>query len=638
MGRRRNSGTYVTGSGGSLSALASRLGRHTALYAAGSGIGFVLALLNLAVLTRYLSLAEFGQLALLMVFAALLTILYNLGTLQGCFVWVFGASGEEGGGDDEDEAGAGQKRRALGSGVVLTFLVAAAGTVAIFMVSPFLASIVTGDATMVAELRWAAASGGLGALWRLFTNIPRFERRPISFVVLSTLRPILVLALSLTLVVAGYGLVGAVAGTALGTAAAVGVISLATRGSFSLAWNSADLSSIFRRGGHFVPVILSFWIVQTLDIYLLSLFTSDAEAGLYRVASRLASVVSYFVSAFLMAWMPLSRTAIHEAAVKKHGSAAANGVIITYFLFAGSWLVLVLAVSADLLVKIAAASFAPAASLVPVLACGFLAYGCFVLIYRGAQFQRKRLIYVSLAVVSALVFLAASLLLIPAFGAYGAAFSSIVAFGVASIGILFFSQRGNHPIPLPWFRIGGAGALGGVLAIAALRLGPLVGPFEAALEVLAVLAFPIVVVGTGLLPRDQLTALRAVVRQALPSRYVLREATTRLEHLDAADRRALRMLVRERRPTTEVARLSSTSEPALLRHFVAVLRTVGDVGPLSDADPQIGAYLLSGQPVAERDRMAKRLFTEGVEPLEVDALETTLSLVRRAPRRVWEKG
>lgn len=627
----------MTTPGGALGDLASRLGQHTAVYAFGSGLGFALALVNLAVLTRYLPVAEFGQLALLMVFAALLTVLYNLGSLQGGFMWVFGATGEEGGGGDEREAGAGEKRRALGTAVVLTTFVAIAGTIAIVAVPRTFATLVTGESAMASEVRWAAVSGGFGALWRVLTNIPRFERHPIAFVVLSTLRPVLVLTVSLPLVIAGYGLDGAVAGTALGTAGAVVVNAAATRRSFVLALDRCDLASILRRGAPFVPVILSFWIVQNLDIYILSLFTSDGEAGVYRVASRLASIVSYFVSAFLMAWMPLSRTALHAAAVKERGTAGANAAVITYFALAGAWLVLGLVVGGDVLVKIAAETYAPAASVLPVLACSFLANGAFVLLYRGARFRRKRTVYVTLAILSAVVFLAASLLLVPALGSYGAALAGVVAFTFASAGILFFSQRGRHPLPLPWLRITGTCLLAGGLAVAAVHLSPLAGSFGTAIEGLAFITFPALLVLTGLVPRGHLASIRWIIRRIVSSRYPLRHTAAGLERLGDVDRAVLALLVHKRRPTTDVARMSATSEPALLHRFVATLRTIGNVGRPSDADCDIGAYLLSVLPVAERDRMAKRLFNEGVEPLEVDALETTLRLLHRAPRRAWER-
>ena len=94
--------------------------RH-AIYVIGAVIGFVLALVSIAVVTRFLAPAQFGQLALLLIFAAFLTIFYNVGTLQGTFLWVFGSAGEE---DVEDDSGessqAGTKRKALGTGLIIT--------------------------------------------------------------------------------------------------------------------------------------------------------------------------------------------------------------------------------------------------------------------------------------------------------------------------------------------------------------------------------------------------------------------------------------------------------------------------------------------------------------------------------------
>ena len=61
----------------------------------GAVITFVLALISIIVTTRFLTPAEFGELALLLTFAAFLTVIYNVGILQGTFTYVFGSAGEE---------------------------------------------------------------------------------------------------------------------------------------------------------------------------------------------------------------------------------------------------------------------------------------------------------------------------------------------------------------------------------------------------------------------------------------------------------------------------------------------------------------------------------------------------------------
>jgi hypothetical protein len=87
----------------SLTRLGVRFGRHTATYASGSAVSLVLGFASFAILTRFLAPDEFGVLAVLLLFSALLTVLYPLGLLQGAFAWVFGSSGEE---ETDDSRGA----------------------------------------------------------------------------------------------------------------------------------------------------------------------------------------------------------------------------------------------------------------------------------------------------------------------------------------------------------------------------------------------------------------------------------------------------------------------------------------------------------------------------------------------------
>ena len=87
-------------------ALGLRLSQDTSTYLIGALISFGLALISIIVVTRFLSPSEFGELALLIVFAAFLTVFYNVGILQGTFSWVFGSAGEEEVEEDEPSGSA----------------------------------------------------------------------------------------------------------------------------------------------------------------------------------------------------------------------------------------------------------------------------------------------------------------------------------------------------------------------------------------------------------------------------------------------------------------------------------------------------------------------------------------------------
>src|SRR4051794_6117404 len=94
----------------------------------GAVAGFVFGILSIAVLTRLLSLAEFGRLALLLFFAAMLTLFYNAPSLQGTLMRVFGAGDDESGEIEDDEALASDKRKALTTGLTVTVATVLVGT------------------------------------------------------------------------------------------------------------------------------------------------------------------------------------------------------------------------------------------------------------------------------------------------------------------------------------------------------------------------------------------------------------------------------------------------------------------------------------------------------------------------------
>jgi O-antigen/teichoic acid export membrane protein len=170
--------------------------------------------------------------------------------------------------------------------------------------------------------------------------------------------------------------------------------------------------------------------------------------------------MSYFVSAFLMAWGPLSHTSTFRAIRDEHGHGDVSRTLTTYFVISALAVFLFLAAAADVLVRIAAPSYGDAAGLMPVIALGFMAYGTFLLVYRISRFRLRRTAYVALSLVAAVVLNVSALLLIPHIDAYGAAVATILGPAVATAGMLALSQRGPNPIPFDWRRIVVAVAIG----------------------------------------------------------------------------------------------------------------------------------------------------------------------------------
>jgi O-antigen/teichoic acid export membrane protein len=610
-----------------------RLGRDAGIYAAGFAVTLAISLVSVAILTRYLDPAEFGQLAVLLFFAALLTVLYNLGSLQGSLSWVFGSSGEEEANAAAQAEGPADRRRALGGAIVTTAAIAAVGTAVVAVAAGGLTSVL-GLPGARQEVTIAAVSGGLGALWRLVSNVPRLERRPRLYVALSAVRPVLVLAVTVPLVASGRGATGAITGVAVGSALAVVVGLVAIRSSYRLSLQLADVRQILRAGLPFVPIVVSFWAIQNVDLYVLSKYASADDVGLYRLASRVAAVVSYFVSAFLMAWGPLTATSAFMAAAKEHGQAGVGGRLVTYYAIFGLGLVVGLTIAADLLVEIAPPSYSGAAGLIPILGAGFLAYGWFVVLYRAARFPGRRNAYAALAVVAAALFVASAIALTAAFDAYGAATAAIVAFAAGSLGIVWRSQRGPEPIPFEHRRIAMAVGLAAACIGVSRAAGSLPSEWGVAVDVAALVAYPALAVVLDIVPRRHLGALLHVASGLIPERTSSAMLLAGLGRLPPGERAVVTAVLGEGHSLVGAARRLAISQEEAERLLV---RGVAALAGLSEPldDPRIAPFLLSDRPVAERDAFARRLWDDGVDPEALDLLELACERMRSAPQRTW---
>src|SRR5580658_9255430 len=71
-----------------LTLMGGRFTRDTSIYIAGMLAVGPFSLVSVAVLTRLMVPAAYGELAVLMVLASYLTMLYNTGSLHGTFMWV----------------------------------------------------------------------------------------------------------------------------------------------------------------------------------------------------------------------------------------------------------------------------------------------------------------------------------------------------------------------------------------------------------------------------------------------------------------------------------------------------------------------------------------------------------------------
>ena len=614
-----------------------RVSRDAVLYFLGTATVLPLSLVNVAVFTRYLDPSEYGDLAVLFVLAGSLTVLWNLLTLQGTFLWVFGAGDDADIGSEEDGrlARVGTKRRALGTGALLTLLTVLGGTAALLLVEDDLRRGLVGADQGLAAVRWALVSGAAGSVFRFVVGVPRMERRPVRFVILNLLRPVLALAVAIPLVVSGDGVAGALAGTAIGTLATCVVAVAIQARSYAMAFSLSDARRIITISASYSGLAIGLWAAHNVDILLLAHYASDADVGVYRLAARMAAIVSYAVGAFLVAWSPLERTSLFAAAYATFGRPHVRGLMITYYFVMSCWLVLGMSLAADVLIQIAPPAYAAGAGLVPPIALGLALYGLFTVLGRTTPMRRRGLTYGGAAIGSSLVLLACCPLLIPWLGPSGAAFALVagMACGCTFLAVLAWRGQAVRVSPL---RLAALVALTGGLLASATLVGSHHDAWRAAIDVLVTLVvFPAAVIALGLVPRTHLRPLVEIGRYALFGDRRGHLAAGGLGGLEPRSRMVLASVLRDGRTAAQTAESLDGSLEDVEASYLDALRRLAGLDPFDAAAGATAAYLLSTAPMAERDAAFGRLQRSGVDALAVHELEELARLLRKLPRRKW---
>lgn len=634
--------------------LGRRLGRHTAIYATGAAITLVLGLFTVVVVTRILDPSEYGRLSVLVVLSGLLTTLYNLGTLQGTLLRAYGVGG--GGGDDDDgddgdddveleeatkPVGAARRRRALGSGLIVTVALAVVGTgVCAGFAGPVAAALGASQTTRLSILL-AAAAGGLTAVWRLMANTMRMSGRPVGYLTLELTRPAL-LVMALVPFFLGGGTVEDILVCYVIASAGAMLISLAaTKPDWVLRFDRHEAREIFRRGKQVIPVTLSMVAIRRGDVLLLAAFSTTAEVGLFRVATSVGRIAAYVVTAFRRAWSPLRRSPLQRAVNRDHGLEAGS-TVARYYLLVSAGIVVALAAFSEQLVRIAPPQYAQAAPLIPLVALGSVLHGWFVTSFRVVGFARglgtRRRVLIALTFLCLIAFLVAAVLLIPPLAAYGAALAVVAGFGAGSIGVIVLARRGGRPLA-------GGGRLVRGLAVAAAcyvvvrGAGESLGEWGLVVGAATTLAYPALLVLAGAVPRRAVAPLIALCRSMMPDPRLGRRLSQRLERLEPADVEVLRDLAGERRSVAELAASRGESADVLLRRMVGSLATLAGVpAPDPQVDGRLGPYLIYRGSVIERDELGRELLAAGVDPLTMDELGEVVHRLRRLPVRRWPKG
>jgi O-antigen/teichoic acid export membrane protein len=637
---------------GVLHTLGLRLAGHSAIYVLGGLLSAVYGLTQIVVLTRVLPVDGYGRLAVLVLYSHLITTICNLGFVTGTMLSLpFSGGGGGGGGMDEDGDGddeveddraarrpAGDPRKLLGTGMSIALLLTAALTGLSAVLAGPLARLL-GDPHNAEAVVWATAAGGLGTVWRMVTSVPRLERRPGRYVALQGGYWAISLGAAAALASSGFGVAGAMAGITIGHLAACALGLALAWHKFRPAWQRSAVGHLGRRGLPYATITLPGFVTRHADLFILTMYVPHRELALYGVATRFTRIPSLAAGSAVLAFGPIFRGPMRAALDRKAAGDFARERIFSYYLILATFNVLALAIWAHVIVGIVPAGYADAALLIQLFALVAALHGAQGIFYRMSRFPGKIRRLRQIVWVSAVLTLGGALLLTPPFGVYGAIGAAALAPLVGFPTLLLLSQRGPTPLPLSGARILRCLGIAGVCFAAAYLARPLPHQAELLAAVLITLAFPVLLVATGVVPLSEVTRLAGLVRGLWAPRSERARLRAELATLDAADLGLLRALAIGHDDPDALGERLGVRGDDVRRRFVALMRSLGPGGEPTRVDVRVADVLLSQAPRSHRDGLGLQLSMRGhVEPLEFDRLGALLEHLRRLPAATWARA
>lgn len=622
--------------------------RAGSIYAIGMAAIVPVGLISIALTTRYLSIAEYGRLAVLLAAASVLTVFSGIGVVQGALIAAYGVGEDDDVVEEPASPMAGtaetnwrraiaddtfERQRLMGTGLLLTASMGAAlcGVVAVFAAP--VASLLLGSARWSDEVRWMSLSAWTGATWRMSHQAFRMERRAVAWSALQWLRPVLVLAGTIAALLRGTSVAGVLAATAGATLVSTLLALVLSRGLFRAHPSVQHLRSIWSAGAPYIPLTVAQVVQQQVSVLLLGVVATPATAGIFQVAQKIASIPTYLASGLLTAWAPLERSPVSAAARERKGVAEYNASIFTVFMLGNLVAVVMASLAAQVLILVIAPGFSPAVHLVPVLGLAYLLDFAFRGVYRSSGFPGRRWWFTVAHFVWLAPYAVVALVLVPSSPSYGVAIAQAAGGLVTTTLMVVLDHRGPAPRPYAWRRLAIATTVGAALVVSAQALRGSLG-VRAGAAVIMALGFPVALRLTRAVSNHQLRVLRAVLAALLPRHYSRRELTARLHQMSPQERVVFVRLAWERSDAEQLASVLGVSTRVVLARFTRALRVFGGIPTTpTPVDDQIATYVAHQGTTLERDTIAYHLGRSGADLLDLDDLEAAMRDARRTRRR-----
>ena len=473
--------------------------KHTLIYGSGVWAGKLIGFVMIPVYTRALRPSDYGVLELISRTTDIIALVLGMGMASALIR--FYADGK----NDKERARIADTALAFAGGVGL------AAAIGFGASSTAISELMFSSAKYALCVRLALIAMGAELCVVAPMALLRIHERSALFTSLVVGRVLVALSLNIYLVVfLQMGVLGIMISNLVGVTLTLAVLIVAVGRSWRPRVDSRLLRAMLAYSLPLVPCSFAMFMLNFGDRYFLRAYWGLQVLGVYSLGYKLCMVMPGLVMEPVgLAWSAVVFTLADRDDAPRIYARYFNAFMFCV-VFLGLWLS---AISRDLVQVMADRSYWEAYRIVPVVMLGLTAWAASSVFETGILLA-KRTYYRTIGhLLSAAMVTGAYVLLVPRYGAMGAAWATVIGFVVMAAATYVFSQR-LYPIPYDLRR--GSLLMGvaiGLYSIA--HLLPGAGIALVLPRTLVVLTCPFILYVMGYFAREDISAVKGVVTSAL---------------------------------------------------------------------------------------------------------------------------
>jgi O-antigen/teichoic acid export membrane protein len=412
-----------------------QLGKHTLVYSAGIIIGKVASFVMLPVYTRYLTPADYGVLELLGMTIDVIGMITSIGIVNGVFKFYS---------DEPDPAG---KNAVISTAAISAIALAAATSVIGFTLAPLLTTVIFKGAGTPLYLRLYFVIYLLQTFEYLPLLLIRAENRSVLFVTFNASKLIVTLSLNILFVVfLGMGIEGVLIANIIATTTSATILTIYMVRRVGLRFSREKFKLMVEFGSSVALWSLASFVLVFSDRFFLNYYTNTSIVGIYSLAYKFAFLLSVLAyTPFETVWT-VQR---FEVAKLPEAQKIFSSVFLYVNVILGGIAVVICLFIRDFLSVMSSPGFLPAYRLVPLLLAAQIVFVWAAYWTTGIYISGRTKTLAKGSIVLVAVTILFNFVLIPPFGAFGAAAATMGAYTARFVWIYYFAQR-DYPIRQDW--------------------------------------------------------------------------------------------------------------------------------------------------------------------------------------------